>query len=144
MTTTGLDVFDTTTQKTMLWLKEIDREVGWTENERHYAYQALRACLHEVRDRLTLDEMAHFGAQLPLLIRGVYYEGWDPSRERPGRGADDFINGLIEQSTWRPGEDYEAVARACLRVLSRNVAPGIVKHVREAMPHEIRAMWPEL
>lgn len=88
--------------------------------------------------------MAHLGAQLPLLIRGVYYEGWDPSKGRPGRGADDFINGLIQQSSCQPDEDYETVARACLGVLSRNVAPGIANHVRDVMPHEIRKLWPEV
>ena len=143
MTTTGLDVFDTTTQKTMLWLKEIDEEVGWTDKERRHAYQALKACLHQVRDRLSLDEMAHLGAQLPLLIRGVYYEGWDPSSPRLGRGADDFINGIIQDATWQPGDDYEAIARACLDVLSRNVDSGIARHVRDAMPHDIRKLWPE-
>ena len=142
MTTTGLEVFDTTTQKTMLWLKEIDEEVGWQEKERHHAYQALRACLHQVRDRLSLDEMAHLGAQLPLLIRGAYYEGWDPSAPRPGRSADDFINGLIQEASWQPDYDYEAIARACLTVLSRHIDAGMVRHMRGVMPHEIRDLWP--
>lgn len=144
MTTTGLEVFDTTAQKTMLWLKEIDEEVGWPPKDRHHAYQALKACLHQIRDRLTLDEMAHLGAQLPLLVRGAYYEGWDPSKERPGRGADDFVNGLIQEATWQPEYDYETITRACLLVLSRHVDAGIARHVREAMPHEIRRLWPEL
>lgn len=142
MTTTGLDVFDTTAQKTMLWLKEIDEEMGW--DQRHEAYQALRGCLHEVRDRLPPDEMAHLSAQLPLLIRGIYFEGWDPSHPQLGRSADDFINGMIKDIPWHTDYDFEAVTRACLRTLSRNVDAGMARHVRNAMPESIRQLWPEV
>jgi len=38
------------------------------------AYNALRAVLHALRDRLTTEEIAQFGAQLPTFVRGVYYE----------------------------------------------------------------------
>src|SRR5262245_66570725 len=74
---TGLDVFDTTVQKTNIWLKDIMQELGW--EDRHKAYMGLRTTLHALRDRLTLAETAQFGAQLPMLIRGLYYEGWTPT-----------------------------------------------------------------
>ena len=32
--------------------------------------------LHALRDRLTPDSAVHLGAQLPILVRGIYYEGW--------------------------------------------------------------------
>jgi uncharacterized protein (DUF2267 family) len=51
--------------------------LGWPN--RHKAYLALRATLHALRDRLTVEEVAQLGAQLPTLIRGFYYEGWDPT-----------------------------------------------------------------
>ena len=77
MSTTGLDAFDTTLQKTAVWLKEIMAEFG--SKDRHLAYLALRATLHALRDRLTVEEAVHLGAQLPMLVRGFYYEGWTPS-----------------------------------------------------------------
>jgi uncharacterized protein (DUF2267 family) len=70
-------VFDRTLYKTHTWLKEIMEVLG-TE-DRHRAYMALRAVLHALRDRLTVEEVAQLGAQLPMLIRGLYYEGWDRS-----------------------------------------------------------------
>lgn len=39
----------------------------------------MRASLHALRDRLTVEEVAQLGAQLPMLIRGFYYEGWNPT-----------------------------------------------------------------
>src|SRR5207249_4578104 len=79
MTATGLDVFDATIQKTNSWLDDVMQVGGWPD--RHTAYRALRATLHALRDRLIIDEVAQLGAQLPMLIRGLYYEGWDPSNK---------------------------------------------------------------
>jgi uncharacterized protein (DUF2267 family) len=78
MSTTDLEVFDTTVHKTNSWLHELMEELGWSD--RHKAYLALRATLHALRDRLTVQGVAQLGAQLPMLIRGFYYEGWVPSR----------------------------------------------------------------
>lgn len=77
MSATGLEVFDRTLHKTHAWLKAIMEELG-TE-DRHKAYLALRAVLHALRDRLTVEEVAQLAAQLPMLVRGLYYEGWDPT-----------------------------------------------------------------
>jgi uncharacterized protein (DUF2267 family) len=76
MSATGLAVFDETVQKTSTWPKEISQTLGC---DRHRAYQALRAVLHCLRDRLTIDEAAQLGDQLPMLIRGIYYEAWHPA-----------------------------------------------------------------
>ena len=70
-------ILDTSVQKTHEWLHEIGSELGF-DNERA-AYAALRATLHAVRDRLPAELVAHFGAELPTFIRGIYYEGWHPS-----------------------------------------------------------------
>ncbi len=72
MATTGLKAFDTTVEKTNLWLKEIMAEMG--TNDRHRAYLALSAVLHALRDRLPMEEAIQLGAQLPMLIRGLFYE----------------------------------------------------------------------
>ena len=64
MASSGLAVFDTTLQKTNAWLKEVMDELG--SSDRHQAYLALRAVLHALRDRLTVEEVAQLGAQLPM------------------------------------------------------------------------------
>ena len=77
MSTTGLKTFDSTVQLTNAWLNELAEDQGGRDHSR--AYQALRAVLQALRDRLTVEEVAALGAQLPLLVRGFYYEGWHPS-----------------------------------------------------------------
>ena len=75
--TTGLDIFDKTVQESNLWLKDIMERLS--TNDRHHAYSTLRAVLHALRDRIGAESAAHLGAQLPMLLRGLYYEGWDPT-----------------------------------------------------------------
>jgi len=70
MSNTILDVFDASLQKTQVWFNDLMSELGWQEQPQK-AYLALRAALHALRDRLTVEEAVHLGAQLPILIRGV-------------------------------------------------------------------------
>lgn len=88
--TTGLDVFDQTLEKTNQLLHNIEIELGW-EKHRHQTFQILRAVLHALRDRLSVSDAANFSAQLPLLLRGVFFEGWGPEAVPMKMDASDFI-----------------------------------------------------
>ena len=59
------------------WVNDVAKE--FDTDDREFAYRVLRAWLHTLRDRLTVEAAAHFAAQLPDLIRGVFYAGWNPS-----------------------------------------------------------------
>ena len=74
---TGLDTFDKTVQESNLWLKDVMERLD--TRDRHHAYSTLRAVLHALRDRIGAESAAHLGAQLPMLLRGLFYEGWDPT-----------------------------------------------------------------
>jgi uncharacterized protein (DUF2267 family) len=93
-----------------------------------------------LRDRLTVDEVAHLGAQLPMLIRGFYYEGWVPSRTPlKVRRRDQFL-ALIERQFSDDEIDTDLVARGVLAVLSRRIADGEIEDVRRVLPAEIREL----
>jgi uncharacterized protein (DUF2267 family) len=140
MSATGLDVFDKTIQTTNIWLDEIMDVIG---PPRSTAWRVLGATVHALRDRLTVDQAAHLGAQLPLLIRGLYYDQWRPaampSRER---NIDEFLahvaDGLHDT---RPVNVREAV-ETVFRVLARHIAKGQADKVAGELPAEIRALWP--
>jgi uncharacterized protein (DUF2267 family) len=143
MSTTGLEVFDTTLEKTHIWLNEVMAEMGW-EHERRRAYQALRSVLHALRDRLTVEEAVGLGAQLPMLIRGFYYEGWTLSgKPVKERHKGEFFAHI--EHDFRNDErpiDAERMVRAVFRVLSRRITEGEIADIKGILPAELRELWP--
>jgi uncharacterized protein (DUF2267 family) len=123
MSVTGLEVFDTTVHRTNSWLKELMEELRW--QDRHKAYHTLRAVLHALRDRLTVEEAAHLGAQLPMLMPGFYYEGWDPTgKPLKARSREQFLARLGEELHLDQPVDCERVVTAVFAVLERRVTEG--------------------
>jgi uncharacterized protein (DUF2267 family) len=145
MSMTGLPAFDSTLQKTHEWLNELQQEMNLSS--RQSAYLVLRAGLHALRDRLPIDEVAHLGAQLPMLIRGFYYEGWRPS-DSPLRirTKDEFLTLMLENLQVTPsahdmGFDPEEAARAVFRLLGRQLSPGEIDSIRRIMPEGLKELW---
>ncbi|MER3451683.1 MAG: DUF2267 domain-containing protein [Thermus sp.] len=142
MSMTGLEVFDTTLHKTHAWLKRIMEELG-TE-DRHRAYTALRAVSHALRDRLPVEEVAQLGAQLPLLVRGIYYEGWDPTgKPLKERHKEDFLAHVAREARTPTGPalEPEAAVRAVFKVLKEKVSEGELKDIQLLLPKGIREFW---
>src|SRR5499426_1634284 len=145
MSATGLDVFDTTLHKTNSWLNDAMQVLDWPD--RHKAYLALKATLHALRDRLTIEEVAQFGAQLPMLIRGFYYEGWDPTgKPLRQRHQEEFLAGIsrefrdeVPDGAKRSTAD---TARAVFTVIAGRVTEGEVADIRQMLPAELRTLWP--
>ena len=146
MSATGLRNLDTALQKTNIWLRDIAEELHW-EDDRNRAYMALRVTLHAVRDHLTVEEAAHFGAQLPMIIRGVYYEGWKPSKVPvKDRHLEGFLAQIRDNYNQAPGSsliDPTRVCRAVFEVINEHVTAGEVNDVRGMLPQEIARLWPE-
>lgn len=139
MAATGLEVFDKTLQTTNIWLDEIMTELG---PDRQVAWHALGAVLRPLRDRLPLDLAAHLGAQLPLLVRGLYYDQWHPAAQpERQRTLDDFLQRIEEGLHGIRPMDSRSVAQAVFRTLSRHVDPGQVAKVVGALPEPVRAFW---
>ncbi len=139
MSATGLDVFDKTLQTTNIWLNEIMDRLG---PDRQVAWKVLSTVLHKLRDRLPVELSAHLGSQLPLLVRGVYYDQYEPGRQ-PGdcNSQEEFAAEVAEWlSDTRPVDPNEAIG-AVFAVLSRHVSEGQITKVRNALPKGIRMAW---
>lgn len=145
MSMTGLRNLDHAVHTASIWIRDVDDKLGWDSRER--SYMALKAVLHGLRDQLTIDESAHFAAQLPLIIRGVYYEGWKPSRT-PARDRDlnKFLDRVRKQYTQAPGPDMIDpvwICRAVIAVLIDHISPGELDDVRGMLAEPIRKeIWP--
>jgi len=140
MSTTGLDVFDKTLQTTNIWLDEVMQTVG---PDRKVAWHVLGAVLLTLRDRLPPELAAHLGAQLPLLVRGAYYDEF-----RPGHGPerlhteDEFLAHVAKDFGGIRPVNVRTATGSVLGVLERHVAPGLAEKVKVALPAHIRALWP--
>ena len=142
MSTTGIDAFDKTVYVTNEWLQELMAEFNFSH--RRQAYQALRATLHNLRDRLLANEAVHLGAQLPMLIRGFYYEGWNPSRT-PDKSIDKpaFLDNVSDAMAGAPEGDYpEDIVRAVFKLLANRIGEGEIKQIKQVLPPDLKALWP--
>ena len=123
MSATGLPVFDETVHLSNLWLNELMAAVGW--DDKHRAYRLFRATLHALRDRLSPHEAVHFGAQLPMLIRGLYCDGWHmhdaTSRERM---KTEFLAHIDPAFSQDPNSDTEGLVREVFKLLARRISSG--------------------
>lgn len=141
MSATGLEVFDRTLQATNVWLDDIMVELNWSD--RHKAYHALRAVLHALRDRLPVDDSAHFAAQLPMLVRGMYYEGWRPAAVPvKERRRDEFLAHITDAFVFDVDADSAEILGGVLRVLERHITEGGIHKVKSVLPEPIRELWP--
>ena len=140
MAQTGLEVFDKTVQTTNTWLDEIVDELGPSKQN---AWHVLGAVLRTLRDRLPLDLAVHLGAQLPLLVRGLYYDQWHPaSQPEKERTAEEFLARVeLGLQGIRP-MNIEQATKCVLGVLSRHIDPGQTAKVIDALPQGIRPLWP--
>jgi uncharacterized protein (DUF2267 family) len=137
MSTTTVDAIERTVQKTREWLRDFERELG--TDDAAYAWRALIGYLQVLRDRLTVDEAAELAAQLPQLLRGVFYEAFDPSRQPDRiRDRETFLAKLANRAQLEDAREAARVATAGTRMLRRRIAEGEVEDILAQLPAEIR------
>jgi uncharacterized protein (DUF2267 family) len=141
MSVTGLPVFDATVQETNIWLKEVEAELASLDRQR--SYEATRAVLHALRDRLEPDHAMNFAAQLPMLMRGFMTEGWNisasPSRER---SAAEFLMHVEEKLPVSYPLEVQAVTRGVLAALAHQMGGDPIRKLMGQLPAEIRKLFP--
>ncbi len=112
-------------------------------DDRNKAYMALRAVLHALRDRLPPSEAVDLAAQLPMLVRGFYYEGWVPSNKPlKYRHKEEFLQQVTKEAPWLEGEELERAVTGVFGLLSSEVSNGETTQVRDDLPAELRELWP--
>jgi len=135
------DSFAPTIQETSLWLDSLIEKAGiW--NDKDFAWKLLGATLHALRDRLQPEAAIHFGAQLPMLVRGLYYEHWvvDPARIRERHKAQ-FLDHVSQELPAGTTADPEGTVRAVFGVMRDKIDPGEIAKLSRQMPKELRQLW---
>lgn len=135
-----IDLFDVGVRESQDWIQDVIRETGLDQRR---ALQALRGVLHAIRDEVTVRQSGHLAAEMPTVIRGLYFEGWDPSRPSPmNHSPERFIARVRSQFLDQQGAlDYGHIVQGVFRVLERRM-PVPTARIRAALPRELRGWWP--
>jgi uncharacterized protein (DUF2267 family) len=140
MKTTGITTLDHAPQVVAEWLNLLQDDLGWLDRGR--ALLLLRETLHAVRDFLTVDEAADLSAQLPVLIRGIFFEGWVPAKTPAKlRSVDDFLERVTKSFASDPLPEPDVAVAAVFAVLRRQISPGEYRQVAWAMRKPLRDLW---
>lgn len=142
MSATGFRSFDHTIQETNTWLHEIAERLG--NPNRQLAYHALRGVLFALRDRLTVDEAFNLAAQLPMLIRGIYFEGYKPASKPEKYHSDEFLLRVHEELQQVGRSSPENATRAVLSVLQEHISEGEIFDIIDDLPADLRRLWPAM
>jgi uncharacterized protein (DUF2267 family) len=137
-----LSVIEHNVQITHEWITELTERLDWTSHSD--ALRLLRATLCAVRDHLGVNETADLAAQLPLLIRGMFYEGWVPAKVPVhNRHLSDFVRGIEEQVGSLPEYRGEQDIRTVLKMLNARISEGEIADVLAALPRPLSDFWPD-
>lgn len=133
--------FDASMQKTFQWLDDVGQAL--ITADRQTAYHALRGVLHTLRDRLTPDEACDLAAELPSMLRGIYFEGWRPTNRPLKMNREEFLEHVksqVSQVSWNL--DPEHCVSAVFGVLQKRIAAGEISDIRGALPKQFQELWP--
>ena len=136
----ALQDLSTAVSEAEAWIEDIMRRLGWHDRER--GYLVLLATLHALRDSLPQDEAIYIGAQLPPLLRGLYYEGWHPGAHLAAKSRSAFLERIHDGVHRDPGIDVEQAARAVFAALAARLPAAELEDAKAATPQPLHGLWP--
>lgn len=140
MSENKIDSIDRTVHKTYVWLKELQEEINIPDQQ--FAYQGLRSVLHTLRDRLMTEEAVKLGAQMPMLIRGLYFEGYKPANKpKVIRDREEFLQRISNNIEAGVNVDPQSLVSAVFHVLERHISKGEFENVVTNLPKQWSNLW---
>ncbi|MEV6695035.1 DUF2267 domain-containing protein [Micromonospora sp. NPDC051196] len=133
---------ESSVDKTNLILKDIEQAYGWPKAQRNQSYAALRTVLHLLRDRMPVQESVEFSAQLPMLVRGIYFDGWQPENVPIKLNRDDFLYEVRQGFPYDVEGGPQRVVQVVLDTLRRHITQGEWDDVRDTMPADLAQIMP--
>jgi uncharacterized protein (DUF2267 family) len=140
MSVSGVTVIDRTIHETNFWLRRIMDRLKTDDQQR--AFSVLRVVLHIIRDCLPTEHAVQFSNHLPMLIRGLYYEGWRPSHEL--RVAREHALGILETEL-RPFahdlSDIEEMVTAVIDTILDGIDESSGEKLIRMLPPSLQKLW---
>lgn len=128
-------------QQAQEWLKELRDNGDLVDLDE--ALAVLRAVMHQLRDRLTVEEAVDLAAQLPIIVRGLYFEGWQPHKvPHKIQSRQQFVEETLAHLLPRTLPAERAI-RDVFALLAHHCDPGEIADVIAQLPTELKELWPE-
>ncbi len=137
----GLETIEITTQKTHEWIARLAESMRM---EKRDAWKSLRSVLRTLRDRLPIDLGVHFEAQLPMLVRGLYYEGWEPSKVPIKMSREEFLAAVQSRIIANRVIDRVETVQNVLAVVANHIGNGEMQKIMDAFPRDMQSFFPAL
>lgn len=99
--------------------------------------------MHTLRDRLPVDDAAHLAAQLPLLIRGIFFDGWRPAAVPVKLSREEFLVAVSEKIVAAQVIDPVQITRDVLGVIAAEISPGEAEKIRHILSKDLQKLWPD-
>ena len=138
MSTPGLEVIEASTQKTHEWIASI---AAAAYMEKRDAYKVLRAVLQTMRDRLPMNDAVHFAAQLPMFLRGLFFEGWQPSNVPIAMSREEFLQAVSEKIVTDHAVDPLRITQIVFSVIMSHVGAGEMEKIKHCFPKDMQTLW---
>ena len=140
MSALGLRIIDESVQQANIWINEVNERTGWDDKQR--AYRLLRAVLHALRDHVSPDVAAKLSAQMPIMIRGIFYESWDPSKTPvKERSLAGFLAQVGQDFGPDPLQEPMAEVGAVLDTLDNRISEGEMTRLRKHFGEDVRELF---
>ena len=138
MSTAQLDVLGHTVETANLW---IDETAAGLASDRRAGCRALRAFLHTLRDRLPAEQNAELAARLPLAVRGMYFEGWQPNRASLDyRDPAEFVERVRREAQLIGDTEAWFAVQAAAAVLRRHIGAVAIDDIVRTLPGSLQGL----
>lgn len=124
-------------QRANVWVADVTSALG--SQDRQYGQRVVRAWLHTLRDRLTIEAAVKLGQQLPELLRGIYYDGWEPHLAPVKYNAVEFVYRFSAES-FVPSSEVPGIVATVTRVFGDRMSPGQLAETLAELPANLRAV----
>jgi uncharacterized protein (DUF2267 family) len=138
MIDTNVRAINKSLHETNDWLEAYMKKCSLDDHEQ--AYSVMRATFHAIRDRIPEDEATDFAAQLPMIIRGFYFEGFNPE-DVPKKIRDenefffDYLGSKIADSI---DIDPRLAFNKLFELCGEHITSAQVDHVISMFPQDIQ------
>jgi uncharacterized protein (DUF2267 family) len=138
--------FDQFIEKANEFLREVAIELG-TPDDTDHAYRVMTSVFHTIRETLSTEESLHLISQLPMILKGVYVNGWHIRPKKRIRSLPEFFDTLRKENPRTAAEDFgddvkaKLKTQAVLHVVKNHVAAGEIQDIIDQLPFELAQLW---